>query len=127
MGELVGEVVVGDVVLLDLGDVVCVLVPVVLRVVVPVVACAWAFRGASSRWLGRLRGCRGIGARRGASGLVRGGCWHPRGITPAGQESSGLFGRHLAMGFQLSCVMVHMQAASLAKIVSLRPVAFCCF
>jgi hypothetical protein len=43
------------------------------------------------------------------------GCWwlgegllHPRGITPAGQESSGLFGRHLAMGFQLCYVMVHI-------------------
>ena len=107
MGELVGEVVVGDVVLLDVGDVVCVLVPVVLRVVVPVVVCVWVFRGASSRLLGRLRGCRGIGARRGAGGLVR-DCWHPRGITPAGQESSGLFGRHLAMGFQLSYVMVHI-------------------
>ena len=51
MGELVGEVVVGDVVLLDVGDVVCVLVPVVLRVVVPVVVCVWVFRGASSRLL----------------------------------------------------------------------------
>ena len=43
MGELVGEVVVGDVVLLDVGDVVCVLVPVVV--------CVWVFRGASSRLL----------------------------------------------------------------------------
>jgi hypothetical protein len=51
VGELVGEVVVGDVVLLDVSDVVCALVPVVLRVVVPVVVCVWVFRGASSRLL----------------------------------------------------------------------------